>query len=98
VTKVIVIRDKQSCLNPFHYGLNMRQLLNPIFFGVDRRHPDMKRQRSRRARSRQLAQARALKARFRESVPRELVAPPEPAEYFDMCYGVWPSIHWRCAL
>jgi hypothetical protein len=42
-------------------GLNMRQLLNPIFFCPVRRHPDMKRQPSRRQRSRDLAAARRLK-------------------------------------
>lgn len=44
--------------------LNIRQLFNSIFFEHDRRHPDMKRQRSRRHRSLELHQARKLKAAY----------------------------------
>ena len=65
---------------PFRPALNMRQLLNPIFYAVDRRHPDMKRQRSRRQRAKDTAAARALKAVY---VPLCRVAPPDPSEWFD---------------
>jgi hypothetical protein len=59
---VIKVYDKKSCLNPFSHNLNVRQLLNPIFFERACRHVDMKRQQSRRQRSKDLAQARRLKA------------------------------------
>jgi hypothetical protein len=62
--KIIKIYDKKSCLNPFMHGLNVRKLLNPIFFGRVCRHMDMKRQRSRRQRSKDLAQARRLKTSY----------------------------------
>jgi hypothetical protein len=55
---VNVYDDKWRC------GLNVRQLLNPLFFDRDRRHPDMKRQASRRQRARDLRAARALKTRY----------------------------------
>jgi hypothetical protein len=42
-------------------ALDIRQLLNPIFFERVCRHVDMKRQRSRRLRSKALVQARRLK-------------------------------------
>ena len=64
-------------LNPFHSALNMRQLLNPIFFSIDQRHPDMKRQHSRRQRSKDLAAARKLKMAY---VPLCKVAPPDPPD------------------
>ena len=50
-------------------NLNMHQLLNPIFYQVDKRHPDMKRQRSRRQRSRDLSAARRLKTQCSTWVP-----------------------------
>jgi hypothetical protein len=57
--------------SPFHNtrALNMRQLLNPIFFSVDCRHPDQKRQRSSRRRTRALRNARNLKAQQFTWVP-----------------------------
>lgn len=45
-----------------HGNLNMRQLLNPIFFEPVARHPDHRRQRGMRLRARSLRQARELKA------------------------------------
>ena len=42
-------------------ALNVRQLFNPLFFERTVRHPDMKRQRSRRLRSLTLDGCRALK-------------------------------------
>ena len=48
-------------LNPKCGALNVRQLLNPIFFCPVRRHPDMKRQTSRRQRTKDVAAARRLK-------------------------------------
>ena len=50
-------------------GLNVRELLNPLFYSVDTRHPDMKRQRSRRQRSRALDAARRLKTQCSTWVP-----------------------------
>jgi hypothetical protein len=41
--------------------LNMRQLLNPIFFSPVIRHPDMTRQRKAKQRARELKQARIFK-------------------------------------
>ena len=72
--KIINVYDRKSCLNPFHPGLNVRQLLNPPFFEPARRHPDSKRQRSHRLRSEAFAQARRLKAAY---VPLCLVPPPD---------------------
>ena len=51
----------QLYLGTSRKNLNVRQLLNPIFFTPAVRHPDMKRQPSRRQRSKDLAAARALK-------------------------------------
>jgi SRSO17 transposase len=73
-------------LNPFHSALNMRQLLNPIFFSIDQRHPDMKRQHSRRQRSKDLAATRRLKAQY---IPLCRVAQPDPSEWFDAYEGRW---------
>ena len=57
--KVFVIRDFNS---PYLGGnLNIRQLLNPIFFDRSVKHPDQKRQRNRRLRAKELRQARELK-------------------------------------
>ena len=61
--KIINVYDDKSCLNPWRRGLNIRQLLNQLFFDRNRRHPDMKRQASRRQRAMDLRAARALKAR-----------------------------------
>ena len=58
--KVVSIYDQKSHLTPGP-SLNVRQLLNPIFFSPAIRHPNMKRQLSRRQRSKDLAAARALK-------------------------------------
>lgn len=53
-------------------GLNMRQLLNQIFFSPAVRHPDMKRQRTRRQVAKDRRAARVLK-----SAPVELrLVPP----------------------
>jgi hypothetical protein len=61
-------------------ALNIRQLFNPIFFEPARRHPDMKRQRSRRQKAKDLAKARELKARY---VP--LCEMPPVAVYNTLC-------------
>jgi hypothetical protein len=54
-------------------GLNVRQLLAPLFFPQGgTRHPDMKRQSSRRQRDRDLRAARALKTAY---VPLRMVDP-----------------------
>jgi len=45
-------------------GLNIRQLLNPIFFSPVIRHQDMKRQLSRRQRAKDFAVARRLKSQY----------------------------------
>ena len=59
-------------LNPLRPSahLNMRQLLNPIFFAPVVRHPDHKRQRCARLRARSLRQARELKALDNTWVPK----------------------------
>ena len=57
-------------------GLNIRQLLNPLFFSKDRRHPDSKRQRPARIKAKAFKQALQLKCR---EVPRSLVPPPTPS-------------------
>ena len=54
-------------------NLNMRQLLNPIFYSRDVRHPDSKRQRCSRQRTLERSRARKLK--------RTLIAPPEFYRY-----------------
>jgi hypothetical protein len=54
-------------------SLNIRQLLTPLFFPWgSTRHPDMKRQSSRRQRDRDLRAARALKTAY---VPLRMVDP-----------------------
>ena len=45
-------------------NLNMRQLLNPLFFSRDIRHTDSTRQRGARQRSKDLAAARRLKEQY----------------------------------
>jgi hypothetical protein len=58
--KVIVVREFHK---PFLGGnLNMRQLLNPIFFSRDVKHPDRKRQRCTRERDLMLWGARKVKS------------------------------------
>jgi hypothetical protein len=89
----ICIYDRLSRLTHSE-PLNIRQLLNPIFFEHERRHPDMKRQRSRRQRSKDLKAARELKAQ--RYVPLYLVPPPEqPVGFFR---GGVHSYGWRDAV
>jgi hypothetical protein len=45
-------------------NLNVRQLLNSLFYSHDVRHPDSKRQRAARRRSKDYRVARMLKARY----------------------------------
>lgn len=73
--KVLHVYDDRALLCHAGHGsrINMAQLLNPIFFERDVRHPNMKRQRGRRLRDRALQQARELKTRFQEEVPPNLV-------------------------
>ena len=74
--KIFVVRD---FTRPYRGGnLNMRQLLNPLFFSRDIRHPDASRQRGARQRAKDLAAARRLKMQY---VPLFYVAPPEPPEW-----------------
>ena len=57
--KVIVVQEFHR---PFLGGnLNMRQLLNPIFFSRDVKHPDRKRQRTTKLRNLSMWRARELK-------------------------------------
>jgi hypothetical protein len=57
--KVVVVRDFRR---PFRGGnLNMRQLLNPLFFSREVKHPDRKRQRTTRLRDVAIQAARKLK-------------------------------------
>jgi hypothetical protein len=58
VTAVVVVRD------PRGRNLNMRQLLTPIFYSREVRHPDATRQRGSRQRAKDMAAARRLKARY----------------------------------
>jgi hypothetical protein len=74
--KVIKIYDQKSCLVP-RPSLNVRQLLNPIFFTgtwplPSKKHPDSTRQRCAIQRARGLTAARELKRRF-EYIPLCLV-------------------------
>lgn len=60
--KIIVVREFDR---PWRSGnLNMRQLLNPIFYTRQLRHPDMTRQRGRRQRSKDLKVVRRLKTQY----------------------------------
>ena len=61
-------------------NLNIRQLLNPIFFEHVRKHPDRKRQRTTRMRDKAIQAARELK---RMEVPRLLIPPVELNRYDD---------------
>ena len=57
--KVIIVREFHR---PFFGGnLNMRQLLNPIFFSRDVKHPGRKRQRCTKERDLMLWGARKIK-------------------------------------
>jgi hypothetical protein len=57
--KVFIVREFHR---PFLGGnLNMRQLLNPIFFSRSVKHPDRKRQRTTRQRDLMLWGARKVK-------------------------------------
>ena len=47
---------------PPRKGLNMRQLLNPLFFSPVAHHPDATRQRGARLKAKDLTAARRLKA------------------------------------
>ena len=67
-------------------NLNMRQLLNPLFFAREVHHPDMTRQRSARRRAKDLAAARKLK---HEYVPLCYVDRTVYLERFDICTGNW---------
>ena len=74
--KVFVVREFNR---PFLGGdLNIRQLLNPIFFSRDVKHPDRKRQRRTRLRNKAIQAARELK---RMEVPRLLIPPVELYRY-----------------
>jgi hypothetical protein len=60
--KVFIVHD---FARPYRGGnLNMRQLLNPLFFIRDIRHPDSTRQRGARQRAKDLAAARRLKEQY----------------------------------
>ena len=74
--KVIVVRNFNR---PFLGGnLNMRELLNPLFFTRTVKHPDRKRQRVTKQRDRAIQAARELK---HMEVPRNLIPPVELYEY-----------------
>jgi len=74
--KVIIVREFHR---PFLGGdLNMRQLLNPIFFSRDVKHPDRKRQRCTKLRNLSKQAARELK---RMEVPHLLIPPVELYRY-----------------
>ena len=60
--KIFVVHD---FARPYLGGnLNMRQLLNPLFYSRSVRHPDTTRQRGARQRAKDLAAARQLKAQY----------------------------------
>jgi hypothetical protein len=65
-----------------HLGgnLNVRELLNPLFYTPTTHHPDRKRQRGARLRARALKQARELKAR---DIPLREVDPTVYVEWMD---------------
>lgn len=66
--KVIIVRDFNS---PWRGGnLNVRQLLNPIFYSRDVKHPDRKRQRCTKLRDTSIYASRTLK---HMDVPRNLI-------------------------
>jgi hypothetical protein len=85
--KIIVLE------RPRRDALNIRQLLNSIFFPPRAmRHPDMKRQHSRRQTAKDLAAARRLKA-ANLYVPLYRVPPVEPPDD----YTAWECAQW-CTL
>ena len=60
--KIFVVYDFSR---PYRGGnLNMRQLLNPLFYSRNVRHPDSTRQRVARQRAKDLAAARRMKAQY----------------------------------
>ena len=60
--KVFVVHD---FTRPYLGGnLNVKQLLNPLFFAPVTRHPDATRQRGARQRAKDLAAARRLKVQY----------------------------------
>jgi hypothetical protein len=73
-------------------GLNIRELFRPLFFEPVTRHPDMKRQRSRRQWSKDRAAARAFKAR---EVPLYFV--DSTVCLWDRLRGRWNEIDARKA-
>jgi hypothetical protein len=72
MSAIVKIYNAKSCLNHRAPALNMRQLLNPLFYSHDVRHPDRKRRRKARVKARALRQARKLKA---VAVPCRMVLP-----------------------
>ena len=86
--KCVTIYDALSYVGRPKPPLNMRQLLNPIFFECVTSHADSKRQRAARVRTRAYAQARALKAM---SVSLRDVAPPDPPMRYDCVSGAYVS-------
>ena len=68
-------------------SLNIRQLLNPLFFTPTTRHPDPTRQRGARQKAKDLAAARRLKAQYVPLcfVDRSCYIP----DYFDYERGSW---------
>jgi hypothetical protein len=86
--KIFVVRD---FARP-HLGgnFNMRQLLNPLFFSHDVRHPDATRQRCARQRAKDLAATRQLKMQYVPlcNVDRTVYIP----DYYDYVRGGW---RWR---
>ena len=82
--KIIVLE------RPRRSALNIRQLLNPIFYPPRvTRHPDQKRQRSVCRRDRALAAARRLKAES-AYVPLCQAPPVEPPDN----YAGWERTRW----
>jgi hypothetical protein len=80
-------------------ALNVRQLFNPLFYSIDCRHPDMKRQRSRRLRSITLDGCRALKAQHAGSswMPRllDLTSPELFPTAMPQLYAAMNAARWR---
>lgn len=86
IINVIELRG-QVYLGIPHAALNIRQLLNLIFFTPAKKHPDMTRQRSRRQAAKDLAAARRLKA---QAIPLCRVAPVDPPDNLD----AWDRSRW----
>ena len=68
-------------------NLNMRELLNPLFYAPITRHPDATRQRGARQRAKDLAAARQSKAQYVPlcQVDRTVYIP----DYYDYVRGGW---------